>query len=199
LICNCPDFKKTAGKGGIAMDPEKTWITPETRCMHIRLLYENFEEDILSIPNVPEPEEGHLQYIKQKIRQSSLSSANSEVVIVSHANYLVLSVSLSLGDLPVFVKIHHRTHNTTSNCKCSKRIIRNSPDYWLKYTKHDLCKHILAVAKQTRLLNQYLTLKHPPKFRKEKLETFSKETGKWNSAALLKHKPKQRDDQSYVK
>ena len=199
LECNCPDYKRTGGEGGQQLDPEGKWMNRATRCMHIRLIFENFENYLKEIPNVLEPEQGPLHHLQQQIRRSSLTTANSEVVVISHAHHLVLSVSLRLGDLPVFVRIHPTSHDTTSSCRCSKRIIKNKREYWLlsqedmKKRKISLCPHIVAVAKHTKLLHQFLTIERP-KQRAEKCETFSKEEGRWVSASLLKHKPKQKRD-----
>ena len=202
LECNCPDYKRTGGEGGHALDPDGKWMNQATRCMHIRLVFENFENYLKEIPNVCEPEPGHLHHLKQQMRLSSLTTANSEVVVVSSTNYLVLSVSLRLGDLPVFVKIHPVSHDTTSSCKCSKRIIKNKREYWLlgqedmKKRKVFMCQHISAVAKHSNLLHQFLTQERPTT-RAEKQETFSVEEGRWKSASLLKHKPKEKRDPQF--
>lgn len=206
LECNCPDYKRTAGDRGHELDPEGKWMDKKTRCMHVRLLYENFEDYLMQVPDVCEPEPGPLQHLQQQLRLSSLTSANAEVVVVSHSNYLILSVSLRLGDLPVFVKIHPSTHDTTSSCKCNKRIIKNRREYWLittekekKKKKVEMCMHISAVTKYTNLLHQFLTKERRTDIptRAEKIESFSKEKGKWMSASLLKHKPKQKMDEAF--
>ena len=202
LECNCPDFKRTAGERGRELDPEGKWLDHTKRCMHIRLIFECFENDLKALPNLSEPEPGHLQFLRQQIRKSCLTTANSEVVVVSHANYLVFSVSLRLGDLPVFVKIHPRTHDTASFCKCGKREIKNYPDYWIDQEKLErldncICGHIKAVIKYPNVLNRFLQPKRPRKLQSGKMESFCKEKGRWISASLLKHKPKEKRDPDF--
>ena len=203
LECNCPDYKRTGGEGGLELDPDGAWMDRTTRCMHIRLIFDNFEDYIKQVPNVCEPEQGPLYHLKNQIRQSSLTTSNSEVVVISHTNYLVLSVSLRLGDLPVYVKIHPKTHDTTSTCKCSKRVVKNHKQYWLLSQKEKqrknvfMCQHITAVAKHTNLLHQFLSKEKETWHSKAKTEYFSKEKGKWISASLLTHKPKQIGDPQF--
>ena len=199
LECNCPDFKRTSGDRGRELDPEGRWLDNTKRCMHIRLIFDHFEDDLKAVPNLSEPEPGHLQRMRQEILKSSLITANSEVVVLSHANYLVFSVSLCVGDLPVFVKIHPRTHDTQSSCRCTHREVKNNADYWidkdkLKRLGNHMCVHIKAVIKHTKVLSQHLTQKRRRKYITGKTERFCKETGRWISAAMLKHKPKEKRD-----
>ena len=203
LECNCPDYKRTGGEGGVELDPDGKWMDKTTRCMHVRLIFEELEDYIKDVPNLCEPEPGHLLHLKNQIRQSSLITSNSEVVVVSHINYLVLSVSLRLGDLPVYVKINPKTHDTTSSCKCSKRVVKHHKEYWLLSRKERqnrkvfMCQHITAVAKHTNLLHQFLSKDKGPLPSKAKTEYFSKEKGKWISASLLTHQPKQMGDPQF--
>lgn len=203
LECVCRDFKRTAGEGGIDLDPENTWMSKKTRCMHVRLLYEHLEESIKNLPDVAVTENDCFSTLKKQLKETSLNSANEEIVVVSNDNYLVLSVSFKPGDLPVFVKIHSSKHDTTSMCRCTKRVIKNIPNYWLekRYVRNcDGCVHIQAVAEQSNMILKYLQEKRRKKIRREeKMESFSKEEGRWISASLLKHKPKNRGDESYHK
>lgn len=198
LECNCRDYKRTAGEGGTDLDPEGKWMGKANRCMHVRLLFQYMKESIKMIPNVAVDSDGYLSHLQDQLKQSCLTSANTEIVAVNSVNHLVVSVSLRDGDLPVFVKVHPETHNTTSFCKCSKRVIQNRPDYWLENRlKVDACRHIKVLTEHIQLLDQFLTQKRMKKTRTEKIEEFSKEKGTWISASLLQHKPKERGDPAY--
>lgn len=201
LECICPDFKKTSGEGALEMDPSGEWMSNRTRCMHTRLLYEEFEESIKNIPYVTL--KGDIRdNLLQQLRESSIAASDQDAVVVSDDNLVVVSVSLKPGDLPVFVKINPKTHDTTSQCKCTNRLIRYRPKYW--YTDNTqasaFCKHIQAVDRNFHLIMKYMPgdqeLVNKPK---SKMESFSREEGKWISASLLTHKPKQRGDASYHK
>ena len=201
IECNCPDFKHTAGEGGHELDPENEWMTDVTRCMHIRLLFEFFEDSIKQIPNVSmDDTEGHLHHLLKQMKRSCFTAANSEVAVVSHINYLILHVTEKPGDLGVFVKIHPLTHDTVSSCKCVKNNVKGKPDYFLikrEVLEKMVCHHIMNAIKETNVIHKFLRKKRPPKKTSEKCETFSKEQGKWVSASLLKHKPKQKGDLEY--
>lgn len=196
--CICKDYKKTAGEGGTDLDPEGKWMGKENRCMHIRLLCEFFMESLEQIPKVQVEPTGILAHLQNQLHDSCVTSANTEIAKVSSVNNLVLSVSLRTGDFPVFVKIHKRTHNTNSYCKCRDRTIKHVPDYWLQNRlKIAACAHIKAVIKHIVLLDKFLTQHKPWEPSEEIIEKFSRENGRWESASLLKHKPKERGDPDY--
>lgn len=202
MECMCRDFKLTAGEGGSDLDPSQLWMSKRTRCMHIRLLYEHFETAIIELPRVSVEENSCFSNLQSQLKESSLTSANQELVTVSSDHYLVFSVSLRAGDLPVFVKIHPGNHDTTSLCKCPKRLLKNQPKFWLQKNVRNCtgCVHIRAVAKHSNVVvNLFETIRPPKKKSDEKTESFSKEKGRWISASLLTHKPKQRGDPLYHK
>lgn len=200
LECNCRDYKRTAGEGGTDLDPEGKWMSKANRCMHVRLLFQYLEESIMQIPDVTVDSTGVKQHLQKQLKTSVFTSANTELVAVNAVKHLVVSVSLRDGDMPVFVKIHPQTHNTTSYCKCSKRVILNKPDYWLKNRiDHDACSHIQVMINHIQLLDKHLIKKQKKPTRTENIEKFSKEQGKWISASLLKHVPKEKGDPAYEK
>ena len=200
LECNCPDFKQTSGEGGLELDPQQEWMSPSTRCMHVRFIFDHLEAAIKELPDISqEGQEKHLDRLLQNLQESIYTIANTDVAVVSHAVYLVLHVTMSPGALGVFVKIHPITHDTTSTCKCTINFIRNKPDYWLhKELENFACIHIQAAVKPIHVINKFLTKKRKRTAkRKEKAEKFSKQEGKWISASLLTHRPKQRGDPMY--
>ena len=195
-------FKHTAGEGGLELDPQQEWMSESTRCMHVRLLYDHFQETIKKIPEVEEAEEEeeerHLCHLRQQLRESLYITANSDVAIVSHTNCLVLHITMRAGDLGFFVKIHPVSHDTTSTCKCTRNFIRNRPRYWhLKNFEEIACTHIQAAVKPMQVLKKFLTKKKGATSRPKNIEKFCKKEGKWISASLLTHKPKQPGDPIY--
>ena len=199
LECNCPDFKHTAGEGGMELDPDNQWMSEATRCMHVRLLFELFEESIKQLPNISVNEtEQHLCHLQKQLKVSCYTTANCEVAVVSHANYLILHVELRPGELGVFVKIHPTTHDTTSTCKCTHNNVRSQSEYWReKHLDSFLCIHIRTALKEINIINKFVKTQRRPRSSFDKCEKFSKQEGKWVSASLLKHKPKQKGDEIY--
>jgi hypothetical protein len=200
LDCNCPDFKQTAGEGGLELDPNKIWMSDATRCMHTRFLFSHFQDAIRQIPDVVTDDDNtHLNYLREQMLKSAYSSANSDVVVVSHVSCLIIHVVQRPSDLGVFVKINPYSHDTTSSCKCSKGYIRGKPEYWLKTNLEEFaCIHIKRAVQHINIINDFVKKKKRLKItKKRKVERFSKEEGKWISASLLQHKPKQRGDEDY--
>lgn len=198
LKCVCQDYKNTAGEGGTELDPVGKWMTNRTRCMHIRFLYDYFENEIKEVPHISS-KPNIMQALCKQLSDSCFSTANAKVVAVSCSNFLVLSVTSQPEHIPVFVQVHPRSHDTTCFGKCKNRLIRNQPGYWLldKLQEEKACVHIRAVVEETNLLKDFLKKPRSIKRHKEKMETFSKDAGKWISASLGTHKPRHLDDPKF--
>lgn len=204
IKCSCNDFQTSGGEGGRAMDPEQKWLSHRLKCMHVRFLYDHLEEPIKNIPDVPISEHEKIQVLTQQMHDTSITQANSKVVVISNTNFLIMSVTLNVRDMPSVVSFNPSTYETTCHGSCIlKASLKLDRKYWLDeepLSPELACPHIRKVADEEILIESFLALRgHTKKKRKKKKkkEYFCTRLKKWISASLLKHKPKAQTDPIY--
>ena len=194
--CTCSDFRKTAGLGAQDIDIPND---DRLRCMHTRLLYSKFERSIKQIPHV---RVFNCPRLQKMLLESCHAKANASVVVVFTGDLLVLSVSNHPKSIPCFVTIHPKTHHIRclGGCKNVYKHKRNKKkDYGLKeLDESKLCSHVKAVIREEDLIDDFLSNDKEDKDTLSKAdEKFNTVTGKWETKALGKHKPKNKNDPDF--